>query len=108
MSTPAFSRLPLNRKFLASLISAVVTRLPNNSLFSMRGTDHVVAVNRFEPRKQPVPLDASAQGAVARAGLLQLTMSLVIVSVAVISGPGSDWNTTLTSTSALGMVYVAV
>jgi hypothetical protein len=66
--------------------------------------DQVVGLNVFELRKQPTPRAGTAHGAVARAGLFQATWSLVIVSFAVISEPGSDWNTTLTSTSALGTV----
>src|SRR5689334_16214813 len=109
MSTPALIRLPLNRMFLAILMSNVVTRSPNNSLFRSSGTFHVVALNStFELRKQPVPLEATAQGVVARAGLFQLTWSLLTVQFAVISEPGSDWNTTLRSTSAFGTVYTAV
>src|SRR5262249_11991312 len=102
--TPALIRLPQNRKFLASLMSQVVTRSPNISLFRRSGTDQVVAAKVFEPRKQPVPLDARAHGAVARAGLAQMAWPFEIVSTAVISEPGSDWNTTLTSTSAFGTV----
>src|ERR1043166_8772588 len=109
MSTPALIRLPLNRMFFATLMSNVVTRSPNFSLFNISGTDHVVELNStFELRKQPTPLDGIAQGAVARAGLFQVTWSLLTVQFALISGPGNDWNTRLTSTSAFGIVYVAV
>src|SRR3954453_23445024 len=97
MSTPALTRLPLNRMFLASLMSAVVTRGPNISLASISGTVYVVGLKVGELRNV-VPL---------RAGVFQIACVLLRVSVAVISGPGSDWNTRLTSTSAFGIVYAA-
>src|SRR5215467_12082140 len=98
------SRLPLNRMFFAIFISHSLIRSPNIWLFSRSGTDQVVAPKVFELRKHPVPLDGKAHGAVALAGLAQSGWLFEIVSTAVSSVPGSDWNTALTSTSTFGMV----
>src|SRR3954469_14521246 len=105
---PTDRRLPANRMFLANFMSHSLTRLPYISLFRSSGMP-IVVVLLAEPPRQPTPLLGVAQGRVAREALFefQVMSFLLNVIVAVISGPGSDWNTVLTRMSIFGIVYDA-
>src|SRR5258708_3992922 len=94
--------------FLANFMSHSLTRLPYSSLFSSSGMP-IVVVLLPEPPRQPVPLLGVAQTKVAREALFELEVMafLLCVIVAVISGPGSDWNTVLRRMSIFGIVYAA-
>src|SRR4029453_2785537 len=107
MSTPTVVRVSPKRRIFASFTSKNVVRSPNLSLFSSSGTMTLVVL-RVAPT-QPTPLVATAHGVVARKALsgFQINRLLSYVRVAVISGPGSDWKTVLTSTSTHGTSQTA-
>ena len=69
----------------------------------------MVVVLFAEPPSHPTPLAGVAHTNVARLALFafQVMSFLLNVIVAVISGPGSDWNTVLTRMSIFGIVYDA-
>src|SRR5580765_2533179 len=105
---PTERRLPANRMFFANFMSHSLTRLPYISLFRSSGMP-IVVVLLPEPPRQPTPLLGVAHTNVAREALFefQVMSFLLYVIVAVISGPGSDWNTVLTRMSIFGTVYDA-
>src|SRR3954468_20931648 len=105
---PICRRLPANRMFFANFMSHSFTRLPYSSLFRSSGMP-IVVVLFAEPPRHPTPLLGGAHANVAREALagFQVMSFLLNVIVAVISGPGSDWNTVLTRMSIFGIVYDA-
>src|SRR5438105_599852 len=94
--------------FFANFISHSLTRLPYSSLFRRSGMP-IVVVLLPDPPRHPTPRLAVAHTLVPRAALsaFQVMSFLLYVIVAVISGPGSDWNTVLTRMSIFGTVYDA-